>query len=68
MAIGAGSPHWWVTLAGVALTYVFLTRLTGIPYNEMQALRTRGEAYRRYRMRTGAFIPRPRRKRREARA
>lgn len=68
VAIGVGSPHWWVTLAGVALTYVFLTRLTGIPYNEMQALRTRGEAYHRYMVSTGAFIPRPRGERRESRA
>ena len=68
VAIGAGSPHWWVALAGVALAYVFLTRLTGIPYNEMQALRTRGEAYRRYRMSTAAFIPLPRGKRPEGRA
>lgn len=66
VAIGVGSPYWWVTLAGVALTCVFLTRLTGIPYNEMQALRTRGEAYRRYRTNTPAFIPRPPRGRPEA--
>ena len=57
-----------MTLAGAALAYVFLTRLTGIPCNEMQALRTRGEAYRRYRTNTAAFMPRPRGKRPEARA
>ena len=58
-AIGVGSPHWWVTLAGLALVYVFLTKLTGVRFNEMQALRTRGEAYRRYQETTPAFIPLP---------
>lgn len=66
-AIGVGSPYWWVTLAGVALIYFFLCRLTGIPFNEMQALRTRGEAYRRYQRDTPAFIPLPRAWRRGAR-
>ena len=59
VAIAVGSPHWWVTLAALALIYVFLTRLTGIPFNEMQALRTRGEAYRRYQRNTPTFIPLP---------
>ena len=60
--IGIGSPHWWLTLAGIATTYVFLTQLTGIRFNEMQALRSRGEAYRRYQRSTAAFIPRPKRR------
>lgn len=59
VAIGVGSAHWWVTLAGVVMTYLFLTRLTGIPYTESQALRSRGEAYRRYQETTNAFIPGP---------
>jgi steroid 5-alpha reductase family enzyme len=59
VAIGIGSPYWWVTLAGVAMTYVFLTRLTGIPYTESQALRSRGDAYRHYQETTNAFIPGP---------
>jgi len=59
VAIGLGSPWWWVTLAGVAGVFVFLIRLTGIPYTEQQALRTRGEAYRAYQRTTSAFVPWP---------
>jgi len=58
--LGLGSPLWWVTVAGVAVMYVFLTRITGIPHTEAQALRSRGEAYRRYQRTTSAFFPRPR--------
>ena len=57
--IGIGSPHWWVTLAGVAVMYLFLTRVTGIPWTEQQALRSRGDAYRHYQQTTPAFFPRP---------
>ena len=59
VALGAGSGHWWVTVAGVVVMYVFITRITGIPYTEKQAMRSRGEAYRRYRERVPAFFPRP---------
>ena len=57
--IGLGSPWWWVTVAGVVLMYVFLTRITGIPYTEQQALRSRGDAYRRYQKTTNVFFPLP---------
>ncbi|NIV74161.1 MAG: DUF1295 domain-containing protein, partial [Gammaproteobacteria bacterium] len=48
---------WWVTVAGVVVMYVFLTRVTGIPYTEQQALRSRGDAYRRYQETTNVFFP-----------
>ncbi|HSS65063.1 MAG TPA: DUF1295 domain-containing protein, partial [Gammaproteobacteria bacterium] len=57
--IGLGSPHWWVPLTGLAVVYVFLTRVTGIPFTEQQSLRSRGDAYRRYRETTNAFFPWP---------
>ena len=57
--IGIGSPWWWVTVAGVAVMYVFLTRVTGIPYTEQQAIRSRGDAYRRYQQTTSVFFPLP---------
>jgi steroid 5-alpha reductase family enzyme len=57
--IGIGSPYWWVTLAGVVVMYLFLTRLTGIPWTEDQSLRSCGDAYRRYQQSTPAFFPRP---------
>lgn len=55
--IGLGSSWWWITIAGVLVMYVFLTRVTGIPYTEKQALRSRGEAYRRYQESTNVFFP-----------
>jgi len=58
VVLGMGSDYWWFTVAGVVVMYVFITRLTGIPYTERQALRSRGESYRRYRERVPAFFPR----------
>ncbi len=57
--IGLGSPHWWLPLAGLVVVYIFLTRITGIPFTEQQALRSRGDAYRRYQETTNAFFPWP---------
>lgn len=57
--IGIGSPSWWVTLAGIAVMYVFLTRVTGIPHAETQSLARRGDAYRDYQRSTSAFFPLP---------
>lgn len=62
--------HWWVypllavgapgggfALAGPLVMYWFLTRVTGIPPTEAQALRSRGEAYREYQATTNSFFP-----------
>jgi cyclopropane-fatty-acyl-phospholipid synthase len=38
---------------------VFLFRVTGIPYTEQQALRSRGDAYREYQRTTSVFVPWP---------
>jgi steroid 5-alpha reductase family enzyme len=54
--IGHAAP---LTFVGPAVMLVFLFRLTGIPYTERQALRTRGEKYRAYQRTTSAFIPWP---------
>ena len=61
--------HWWAYVligGGAALTWlgpaamlVFLFRITGIPYTEKQALRSRGAAYRDYQETTSVFIPWP---------
>ncbi len=56
--LGLGSPWWWITLVGVALMYIFINHITGIPYTERQARRSRGDAYRRYQARVPAFFPR----------
>jgi steroid 5-alpha reductase family enzyme len=57
--IGVGSAYWWVTLAGVVVMYVFLNYVTGVPFTEQQALRSRGEAYREYQRSTSRFFPLP---------
>jgi len=62
--------HWWAyvvfacgswlafpALLGPALMLLFLYRITGIPYTEQQALKSRGEEYRAYQQSTSAFFP-----------
>lgn len=56
VAIGVGSPYWWVTWAGVIIMYLFLNYVTGIPFTEQQALRSRGENYRDYQKTTSRFF------------
>ena len=65
--------HWWAyvllswgslwlvafALIGPLAMYYFIVWVTGIPPTERQALRSRGEAYRRYQARTSPFIPWP---------
>jgi len=52
-----GSPHGYLGLISPVLILYFLLRVTGIPATEEQALRSRGEDYRRYQETTSAFIP-----------
>ncbi|MBK9772272.1 MAG: DUF1295 domain-containing protein [Candidatus Obscuribacter sp.] len=40
-----------------AMMYFFLTRVTGIKATEEQALRTKGDAYKKYQESTSAFFP-----------
>ncbi|GAB4194656.1 MAG: DUF1295 domain-containing protein [Wenzhouxiangellaceae bacterium] len=55
MAVGSAA-QWWVWLAP-AVMLMFLYRVTGIPYTEKQALKSRGDDYRRYQQETNAFFP-----------
>jgi steroid 5-alpha reductase family enzyme len=51
---------WWpgrLALAGPLLMWFFVTRVTGIPPTEAQAIRSRGAAYRAYQQTTNAFFP-----------
>ncbi len=59
LPLALGSSWWWVTLAAAGLMLVFLFRVTGIPYTEQQALRSRGADYRRYQREVSAFLPLP---------
>jgi steroid 5-alpha reductase family enzyme len=51
------SPHGWIALAMPMLMLHFLLNVTGVKATEEQALRTKGERYRRYQARTSGFIP-----------
>ena len=59
VAFAVGAPQGWLALAGPLLMYVFLRYVSGIPYTEAQALRSRGENYRDYQRRTSMLFPRP---------
>lgn len=47
---------YWAFLSPALILY-FVLRVTGIPATEAQALRSRGDEYRRYQQTTSAFIP-----------
>lgn len=55
IAIGAPGAA-WLWLAPLAM-WLFLWFITGIPFTEQQALRSRGEDYRQYQRTTSVFFP-----------
>jgi steroid 5-alpha reductase family enzyme len=59
LLLALGGPHWWLALSGPVWMLLFLYRLSGIPWTEAQALRSRGEDYRRYQAQVSAFVPLP---------
>jgi steroid 5-alpha reductase family enzyme len=59
VVLSIGAPSAWYSLSGPVLMYVFLRWISGVPYTEAQALRTRGDDYRDYQRRTSMFIPLP---------
>jgi steroid 5-alpha reductase family enzyme len=46
----------WAWLAP-AVMFVLVTKISGIPWAEMQSIKSRGEDYRRYQRETSAFVP-----------
>ncbi|SEJ10822.1 DUF1295 domain-containing protein [Frateuria terrea] len=57
VAFAVGSPLAWLAWSGPLLMYLFLRYVSGIPYTEAQALRTRGADYRAYQRDTSMFFP-----------
>jgi len=57
IALAVGSPWAWLSWCGPLVMYVFLRFISGIPYTEAQALRTRGEDYRDYQRTTPMLFP-----------
>ena len=57
VALSVGTGAFLYTLAGPVVMIVFLYKITGIPYTEERAIRSRGEDYRQYQRTTSAFVP-----------
>jgi steroid 5-alpha reductase family enzyme len=57
VAWSVGSPLAPLAWLGPITMYVFLRYLSGVPWTEAQALRSRGEDYRDYQRRTSIFFP-----------
>jgi steroid 5-alpha reductase family enzyme len=57
VGLAVGAPAWGWSLLGPALMLVSLCWVTGIPFVEAQALRSRGDDYRRYQRETSVFVP-----------
>jgi steroid 5-alpha reductase family enzyme len=51
------SPAGWLGLIAPAAILYLLLRVSGVPPTEAQALRSKGDAYRRYQQTTSAFFP-----------
>jgi steroid 5-alpha reductase family enzyme len=59
--IALAAPYGWLALSAPALMLYLIVFVTGVPPAEEQALRSRGDDYRRYQRETSAFVPLPRR-------
>ena len=59
VALAVGSPWAWMAWLGPLLMYAFLRWISGIPFTEAQALRTRGDDYLDYQRTTSMLIPWP---------
>ncbi len=57
IALGLLAPMGWLTIVPAAVILLFLTRMSGIPNNEAQNLRSKPEAYRVYQSEVSAFFP-----------
>ncbi len=57
VCLAIGAPIGWLAWSGPVVMYVFLRWVSGIPFTEAQALRSRGEDYRDYQRTTPMLIP-----------
>jgi len=57
ICLAVGSPWLWLAWLGPVVMFVFLRWISGIPYTEAQALRTRGDDYRDYQRNTPMLFP-----------
>jgi steroid 5-alpha reductase family enzyme len=57
--IALAAPYGWIGLSAPVAMLFLIVFVTGIPPAEEQALRSRGDDYRRYQRETSAFVPLP---------
>jgi len=57
VALAIGAPRAWLSWCGPLVMFVMLRWVSGIPFTEAQALRTRDEDYRDYQRRTPMLFP-----------
>ncbi|TDR45847.1 steroid 5-alpha reductase family enzyme [Tahibacter aquaticus] len=55
--LALASPWWWLAWSGPLVMYAFLRWISGIPFTEAQALRSRGDDYRDYQRSTSMLFP-----------
>jgi steroid 5-alpha reductase family enzyme len=55
--LAIGSQYFLASFIGPVVMLILLLKVTGIPYTELQALRSRGEKYRAYQNTTSPFFP-----------
>lgn len=55
--LASGTPGGWIAFLSPLALLVLILRVTGIPPTEAQALKSRGEDYRKYQRTTSAFFP-----------
>ncbi len=56
-----GSPHGWIAVISPAIMYYLIVYVSGVPLAEEQALKSRGDDYRKYQATTSVFFPMPKR-------
>jgi steroid 5-alpha reductase family enzyme len=57
--VALAAPYGWIGLSAPVVMLLLILFVTGIPPAEEQALRSRGDDYRRYQRETSAFVPLP---------
>jgi len=53
------TPWGWLALSAPIIMLILLTRISGIPLAEAQAMKTKGRAYEEYKRKTSSFVPLP---------
>lgn len=55
--VSLASPWGWIGLISPLVMFILLTKITGIPLNEIGQLKSKGNLYLEYKSRTSAFFP-----------